>query len=210
MAENLLTSRFSRGLNSAIKGKKLNDFFKKALKEDIEPFILEHYESFVEGWEDKPTFKVIPRVGETGQTITVRVEGSNIAVDRWNMIDSEGRKGGKKIVSKKTRFKKVRETIQLRGRGRAGAVTTKVETKKVRVPMPIRQYSSKTAKYGKRNFGDGSYEDPTTYRYEVIQGKVIPLRITKNFLKKELEPEIKRSLELAYQAGYDELVRRGR
>lgn len=95
------TVRAKRGLLTPFGGKIMNEEFAKVLKKNVGPVIKAQAEAVVANWsaESKPKFQVFIGVGKKGQSVTVRPKGTTTQKDRWDMVDSVGRKAGKKNKS---------------------------------------------------------------------------------------------------------------
>lgn len=217
MADPLLRVNRSRGFNSLIRGETLDQAFREAIDNELKPFVKKEFGQYVENWKIRPKFGVERKVGQAlGQRIFVKVEGTQIAVDRWNMIDTKGRRGGK--IIKSTKFKTVRRKSAGVTRVRttkAGVkltsrVTTKGGTYKRLIPMPIRNYDSKLNKYGELVRGSGEYDDDNVvFRTKVRQGEVTPIYITRDVIAPVIRKEMTRVVENAYRRAFLKITGRG-
>jgi hypothetical protein len=214
MAEPNLTVRRSRGFNSLIRGETLDKYMRDAINTELKPFAEKEFEKYVGKWNLKPRLKDkrVAQVGQTrGQVFTMTVQGPKLAIDRWNMVDTEGRKGGKIVESKKTKYVKVASERAIRGEsGAGGRVQTKVEVRKVKVPMPLRRYLSKTNHRGSLFTGSGEYEEPPyAFRTKVKQGAVRPAYITRDHIAPVIRREMTRVVENAYRRAFRAITGRG-
>lgn len=92
------TVKAKRGLLTPFGGKMMNEEFAKVLKKNVGPVIKAKAEAVVANWsaESKPKFRIFLRVSKSGQSVTVRPQGTQKQKDRWFMVDEKGRKAGSK------------------------------------------------------------------------------------------------------------------
>ena len=216
MAEPNLRIKRSRGFNSIIRGKQLDDFMRKAIKDQMEPFAEKEYKKYTDRFDLKPKVETNVQVGqERGQVMTIRITGTKVAVDRWNMIDTEGR-AFKKDALKSTKFKTVKRKTKTRTsktknvQGAHFRPTEKGGTYKRLIPMPIRTYNSKVNKYGKLADGDGTYdEDNVVFRTKANLGAVTPAYITRDLIAPVVRKRMTVVVENAYRRAFRAITGRG-
>lgn len=226
MADPLLRIGRSRGFDSLIRGETLDKYMREAIKKEVEPEVAKEYKKYIDRFGLKPKVETNVQVGQVrGQVLTVRITGNQIAVDRWNMIDKKGRKGGKKIKS--TKFKTVKRKggvtriARKAAKGRAKD-TEKGGTYKRPVPMPLAKYDSKIAHFGEAASGSGGYKNFTgrtqsgwperedvIFRTSITQGEVKPLYITRDIIAPVLRKKMTVSVENAYRRAFRAILGRG-
>jgi len=136
--------RVRRAISAKLYEKIFAEETKKALQEWGNYVVDASYNKIVKDWENKPYWKA--EVRETSKHrffVYFRIRGSDLAISRWNMVDTKGRH--------KTRYidvrKPYRALVTTRSEGKHLTEVKKSEVVRYRFPnkrMPIRKYFPST------------------------------------------------------------------
>jgi hypothetical protein len=89
-----------RPIKSQAAGKIMNDEIRGELKLIGDEVVGTYFDEVVRFWDSDISFRVTVQVTASRVILTIKAVGDELAVQRWNMVDSEGRDGGVTITAK--------------------------------------------------------------------------------------------------------------